>query len=87
MYFVRKSHAFLFLHAYFDVCHYLMILYHFNQMNDKMMFFFLLKQYSCLCNTSRLVESDYVRFMHLLDVLIIYDWLWLCKSLVEIFEL
>ena len=27
------------LHVHFDVCHYLMILCHFDQMNDKMMFF------------------------------------------------
>ena len=39
--------------------------------------FFLLNQYSCHCNVSRLVASDYVRFMHPLDVLIVYDWLWL----------
>ena len=26
------------LHADFDVCHYLMILCHFNQMNNRMMF-------------------------------------------------
>ena len=28
------------LHAHFDVCHYLMILRHFDQMNDIMMFSF-----------------------------------------------
>ena len=30
MYFVRKAHAFSLLHAHFNVCHYLMILYHFD---------------------------------------------------------
>ena len=39
MYFVRKAHVFSLLHAHFDVCHYLMILCHFDQMNDIMMFF------------------------------------------------
>ena len=39
MYFVKKAHAFSLLHAHFDVCHYLMILCHFDQMNDIMMFF------------------------------------------------
>ena len=39
MYFVRKAHAFLLLHAHFDVCYYLMDLCHFGKMNDKMMFF------------------------------------------------
>ena len=38
MYFVRKSHVFSLLLAHFDVCHYLMILCHFDQMNDKIMF-------------------------------------------------
>ena len=28
------------LHAYFDVCYYLMILCHFDQMNDIMIFYF-----------------------------------------------
>ena len=70
MYFVRKTHGFLLLHAHFDVCQYLMILCHFDQMNDKMMFF-LLNQYSCQCNDYRLVAPDYVRFMHLFGVLIV----------------
>ena len=87
MHFVRKAHAFSLLHAHFDICHYLMILCHFDKMNDKMMFFFLLNQYFCHCYASRLVAPDYVWCMHLLDVLIVYDWLWLCKSLVETFEL
>ena len=52
-----------------------------------MMFFFLLNQYSCHYNASRLVAPDYVRFIHPLGVLIVYNWLWLCKSLVEAFEL
>ena len=57
-------------------------------MNDIMMFFFfLLNQYSCHCNASILVMYDYVRFMHPLSLLIVYDWLWLCKSLIEAFEL
>ena len=30
---------FSFLHAHFDICCYFMILCHFDQMNDKMMFF------------------------------------------------
>ena len=86
MYFVRKSHAFSLLHAHFDVCHYLMILCHFDHMKDRMMFFFLLSQYSCHCNASRLVAHDYVQFMYPLGLLILYDWLWLCKSLMEAFE-
>ena len=44
-------------------------------MNDRMMFFFLLNQYSCHCNAFRLVASDYVQFMHSLDVVIVHDWL------------
>ena len=56
-------------------------------MNDRIMFFFLLNQYSCHRNDSKLVALDYVRFMHHLCVLIIYDWLLLYKSLVEAFEL
>ena len=31
------------LHAYFDVCHYLMILCHFDQMNDITMFFLFIE--------------------------------------------
>ena len=50
-------------------------------------FFFLLNRYSCHCNASIIVTSNYVRFMHPLDVLIVYDLLWLCKSFVESFEL
>ena len=68
MYFVMKSHIFSLLHAHFDVYHYLMILCHFDQMNDIMMFFFLLNQYSCHCNSYRLVAPNYVRFMHPLDL-------------------
>ena len=74
-------------HAHFDICHYLMILYHFDQMNDKMIFFFLLNQCFCHCNASRLVAPDYVQFMHPLVVLIVHDWLWLCKSFVKTFKL
>ena len=64
-----------------------MILYHFDQMNDIMMFFFLLNQCSCHCNASRLVALDYVQFIHPLGVLIVHDWLWLCKSFIEAFDL
>ena len=39
IYFIRKAHAFSLLHAHYDVCHYLMILCHFDQMNDRMIFF------------------------------------------------
>ena len=49
-----------------------------------MMFFFLLNQCSCHYNASRLVVPNYVQFMHHLGVLIVYDWLWLCKSFVGI---
>ena len=43
--FLKKTHVFLLLHPHFDVCHYLRILCHFDQMNDKMMFFlFILNQ-------------------------------------------
>ena len=63
------------LHAHFDNCHYLMILCHFDNMNDIMMFFFLLNQCFCHCNASRLVAPDYVRFMHHVGVLIVYDLL------------
>ena len=38
MYFVGKAHVFSLLHVHFDVCHYLMILGHFDQMNDRMVF-------------------------------------------------
>ena len=38
MYFVWEAYVFSLLNAHFDVCHYLMILCHFDQMNDKMMF-------------------------------------------------
>ena len=75
MYFVRKYYVFSLLHAHFDVCHYLMILCHFDKMNNRMMFLFLLNQYSCLCNASRLLAPDYVRFIHHLNLLILYDWL------------
>ena len=60
MYFVRKAHAFSLLHEHFDVFHYLVILCHFDQMNDIIMFFFLLNQYSCHCNVSSLVAPNYV---------------------------
>ena len=52
MYFVRKAHVFSLLHAHFDTCHYLVILCHFDWMNDIIMFFFLLNQNSCHCNAS-----------------------------------
>ena len=64
-----------------------MILYYFDQMNDRIMFFFLLNQCSCHCNAFRLVTSDYVQFMHHLGVLIVHDLLYLCKSFMEEFEL
>ena len=51
---------FLLLHIHFYVCHYLMILRHFDHMNDKIMFFFILNQYSSHCNASRLVAPNYV---------------------------
>ena len=70
MYFVRKPHVLSSLHAHFDICHYLMISCHFDQMNDKIMFFFILNQYSCHCHASRLVVLDYIRFIHPLGVLI-----------------
>ena len=60
MYFIKKAHVFWLLHAHFDVCHYLMILCSFDKMNDKMMFFFPLNQYSYHCYASRLVVLDYV---------------------------
>ena len=56
-------------------------------MNNRMMFSFLLNQCSFQCNASRLVTPDYVQFMHPLGVLIVHDWLWLCKFFVETFEL
>ena len=34
-----------------------------------------------------LVMPDYVQFIYPLDMLIIYDWLWLCKSVKKPFEL
>ena len=52
-----------------------MILYYFDKMKDRMMFFFLLNQCSYHCNASRLVVPDYVQFMYPLDVLIMHDWL------------
>ena len=33
------------------------------------------------------MEPDYVRFMHPLGVLIVYDWLWLRKYIEKSFEL
>ena len=36
IYFIRKPHTVSLLNAHFEVCHYLMILCHFDQMNDKM---------------------------------------------------
>ena len=47
----------------------------------------MLNQYSCHCNASRLVAPDYVQFIYPLIVLIAHDWLWICKSFVEAFEL
>ena len=75
MYFARNAHAFSLLHAHFDVSHDLMILCHFDKMNDRIMFFFILNHYFCHYNASRLVAPNYVRFMHSLSVLILYDWL------------
>ena len=34
-----------------------------------------------------LVVSNYVQFIYHLDMLIVYDWLWLCKSIEKEFEL
>ena len=39
MYFVRKVHEFSFVCGHLDVCHYLVILYHFDKMNDIIMLF------------------------------------------------
>ena len=39
MYFERKTHVCSLLHAYFNVCHYLMILCHFDKMYDIIKFF------------------------------------------------
>ena len=50
-----------------------MILHHFDKMNDRIMFLFLLNQCSCHSNASRLVVHDYVQFMYHLGVLIIHD--------------
>ena len=36
--FCKESSCFSLLHAHFDICHYLMILCHFDRMNDIMMF-------------------------------------------------
>ena len=38
--FCEERSRFSLLHTHFDVCHYLMILCHFDQMNDKIMFYF-----------------------------------------------
>ena len=57
----------------FCIFHYLIILYHFDQMNDKMMFFFLLNQCSYHYNAFRLVAADYVQFIHPLGELIVHD--------------
>ena len=73
--FYKENSCFSLLHAHFDIGHYLMILYHFDQMNDLMMFFFLLNQCSYHCNASRLVALDYMQFMHPLDIFIVHDWL------------
>ena len=43
MYFVRKAHVFSLLYVHFDVCHYLRILCHFDQMNDRMVFFLFIE--------------------------------------------
>ena len=75
MYFVSKAHVFSLLHAYFDVCHYLVILCHFNQMNDRMMLSLSIELILLSLNASRSVALDYVRFMDHLGVLILYDWL------------
>ena len=41
--FCKENSCFFFLlHAHFDVCHYLMILCHFDMMNDKNVFSFYL---------------------------------------------
>ena len=85
--FCKESSHFSLLHAHFYICHYLMILYHFNQMNNRMMFFFLLNQCFCHCNASRLLALDYLQFMYPLNVLIVHNWLWLCKYFLEAFEL
>ena len=42
--FCKENSYFLLLHTHFEVCHYLVILCHFDQMNDKIMFFFLFNQ-------------------------------------------
>ena len=75
MYFVSKAHVFSLLHAHFDVFHYLMILCHFDQMNDIMMFFLSIGSILLPLNASRLVARDCVWFMHHFGVLIVYDWL------------
>ena len=54
-------------------------------MNDNIMLFFLLNQYSYHCNVFLLATSDYVRFMRPLDELIVYNWLRLYKSLENVF--
>ena len=47
-----KKRSFSLLHTHFDVYHYLVILCYFDHMNDRMMFFLLLNQYSCHCDAS-----------------------------------
>ena len=32
-----------------------------------------------------IVASDYVQFIYSLEMLIVYDWLWLCKSIEKTF--
>ena len=73
--FCKESSCVSFLRAHFDICHYLMILYHFDQINDIIMFFFQLNKCSCHCNASRIVMPNYVQFMRQFDVLIVHDWL------------
>ena len=75
MYFVKKAHVFSLLHAHFDVCHYLMILCHFDLMNDIMMFSLSIESILLSLKFFRSEASDYVRFIHPLSVLILYDWL------------
>ena len=43
MYFVRKTRVFSLLHAYFNVYYYLIILCHFDKMNDIIMFFLFIE--------------------------------------------
>ena len=85
--FCKESSCFSLLHAHFDICYYLIILYHFDKINNIIMFSFLLNQCTFHCNASRLVAPDYVQFMHPLGILIVHDLLWLYKYFVEAFKL